>query len=219
MSSAFIANERGSVMNIALLILIMLTMIVVFMSRTSTTNVQIATNERLATAAFFGADSGAYGGAKIVSWMMDNGKSPTVNGAGKDFPRIDMIVDENGTCLYDLLMGFPPNAGCAGKTPDAIYNADGTPNPAFSMTTDAAGDEAMTFGLGSRNVKVAIDFEGTEQNSGGGAGFAEGDQGAGAGGASAISKYYTILAMADAPKNSVAEVELQYRKIPETGGL
>lgn len=210
MSSVF-ANERGSVMNIALLILIMLTMIVVFMSRTSTTNVQIATNERLSATAFFGADSGAYAGAKIVSWMMDNGKSPSVGGAGDDFPFISYMLDEGGTCLYDKMMGFPPSGACP-----AI---NGISDPAFTMNFDAVGDEAMTFPLGTRTVKVAIDYEFTEQNSGGGGGFAEGDQGAGVGGASSVSKYYTVLARANAPKDTMAEVELQYRKVPETGGL
>ena len=66
MTRKIIGNERGSVMSIALLFLILLTSLVMFMSRSSTTNVQIAGNEKAAAVAFYAADAGAYASAKVV---------------------------------------------------------------------------------------------------------------------------------------------------------
>ena len=68
MNNMIISNERGSVMSIALLFLILLTSLVMFISRSSTTDVQIAANERAAAIAFYAADAGAYGSAKVVGW-------------------------------------------------------------------------------------------------------------------------------------------------------
>jgi len=220
MIKVVLGNDRGSVMNIALLILIMLTMIVMFMSRTSTTNVQIATNERLATTAFFGADGGSYAGPKVVGWMMDNGRAPTYGPGTGDFPNIDFVMGAGvvgDTCLYDKVMGFALAAAC----PKALSD------PAFRMTFEDLNndgisdvhDEAVSFKLASREVKVALQRTATETNDAGSTSFADGDSGTNSGGASSISIYYTIEAIGEAPKNTMASVDLQYRKIPDTGGL
>ena len=59
-------NQHGSVLNVALLFLILITLIVIFLSRSSTTDVKIATNVKMEKARFYEADEGVDAGSEIV---------------------------------------------------------------------------------------------------------------------------------------------------------
>lgn len=65
-SGAFIKNERGSVIVIAMIVLVLLTIIGISATNTSTTELQIATNEQLYKIAFYAADGGTRAGAKLL---------------------------------------------------------------------------------------------------------------------------------------------------------
>lgn len=60
-----INNQRGSILNIALLILMTLTLVVIYMSRSTTTDVKIAANEKAERVRFYSADGGGDIGIEI----------------------------------------------------------------------------------------------------------------------------------------------------------
>jgi len=62
----FFRNERGSVLNIALLILLILALAAVFMSRTGTTDVKITGNLKATKARFYEADRGLDIGSELL---------------------------------------------------------------------------------------------------------------------------------------------------------
>ena len=60
-------QEKGSVMIVALLILVLLTVIGISATTTSTTEVQIATNDQLNKMVFYAADAGLEVGRRVLS--------------------------------------------------------------------------------------------------------------------------------------------------------
>ncbi|MEJ5358785.1 MAG: PilX N-terminal domain-containing pilus assembly protein [Desulfobacterales bacterium] len=78
-----IDNQRGSVIVVAMIMLVLLTLIGISSSRTSTTEVQIATHNQNYHVEFYLADSGWRQGAL---WLENQGSPPQwVNGEGDDF--------------------------------------------------------------------------------------------------------------------------------------
>ena len=65
-TGAIITNQRGSVIIIAMIMLVLLTIIGVSATNTSNTEVQIATNEQLHKIAFYAADGGTEAGIKLL---------------------------------------------------------------------------------------------------------------------------------------------------------
>ncbi len=61
-----VCNQRGSVINVALLILVMIFLLGIGLSRRSTTDVRISHNMKTATEAFYGAEGGLDIGADLV---------------------------------------------------------------------------------------------------------------------------------------------------------
>ena len=201
-----INNERGSIMTIALLFLILLTSLVMFMSRTSTTDVQIAGNERAAAIAFYAADAGAYSSAKIVGKAIDDAGTPSFGAAGDDYPDVTYIVT---------------TANATGSNKDFYDQVIfGNSDIDTNMQPGARGDEDIEFFLNGRQVKVGVTRTGSKGLAGGGAEFGAGSMGVGAGAAGGVAIYYDARAIGVGPKNAVEEINVQYRKIPGTeGGL
>lgn len=183
-------------MNIALLFLILLTSMVIFMSRVSTTDVQISGNEKAQTTAFYAADAGAYGSAKVVGRAIEIGTKPTFNSPGDDFPELSFIVPD----FYDQVMGFNQT------------------DPVTNLEFGGIGDEDIEFFLNGYEVNVDIKNEGTRGLAGGGAEFGAGSSGIGAGSAGGVAIYYTARSVGEGPKNSRSEINVEYRKIPGTAG-
>ena len=80
-------NEKGSILNISLLILISLTLIVIYLSRSSSTDVKIASNEKQKRIRFYNADSGSDIGSEILeqniacpTGFTDPGGTQTIEG-------------------------------------------------------------------------------------------------------------------------------------------
>lgn len=193
-----LGNNRGSVMNIALLMLVLLTTMVIFMSRTSITDVEIAGNEKALTSAFYAADAGAYGSAKLVGRTLKIKTTPTFNVAGSDFPAVDYII---------------------GNFSDQVFGYISTDSDAdLTQFGGAIGDEDIQFLLNGFEVNVGLQAGAVRQTVGSSAEFGAGAQGHGSKGS--VSRYYFATAFAEGPKNAMAEINVEYRKISDTpGGL
>jgi hypothetical protein len=196
-----IGNERGSVMTIALLFLILLTSLVMFISRSSTTDVQIAGNEKAAAVAFYAADAGAYSSAKIVGKAIDLGITPST-GAGNVYPNVDLIVSGGASDFYDQVI---------------FGNADVDTNMDPRLAP-GAGAEDIAFSINGRHVKVGVTRTGSRGLAGGGAEFGAGSMGVGAGSSGGVAIYYDARSVGVGPKNAIEEINVQYRKIPGTAG-
>ena len=172
------------------------------MNRVSTTDVQISANEKAQTSAFYAADAGAYGSAKFVGKALDIGATPTVNSnaPGTDFPEIDFIIDGGANDFYEQVMGF-----------DTTDDDD-------VMSFGAIGDEDIQFFLNGFEVNVGVSRVKARGLAGGGAEFGAGAMGVGAGSSGGVAIYYSARSVGEGPKNSRAEINVEYRKIPGTAG-
>lgn len=203
MLKSVVGNNRGSVINIALLFLILLTTMVIFMSRVSTTDVQIAANEKAFTTAFYAADAGAYGSAKFVGKTLELSATPTFNAPGDDFPEVDFIITGGANDFEEQVMGF--------DTTDPDDNLQ-------EFTDGVTGDEDIRFYLNGFRVNVGVTRGESRALIGGGAEFGAGSMGVGAGSSGGVAIYYAARSVAEGPKNSRAEINVEYRKIPGTAG-
>ncbi len=90
-------KEEGSVLIVALLILVLLTLMGI--SATTTTNIemQVAGNQKFHKIAFYNADSGIYATPKLISACLDNGAEQDVTGL--------TYLGSSGT-FYRGIMGF-----------------------------------------------------------------------------------------------------------------
>lgn len=61
-----VGNQQGSVINIALLILLLLTLLGIGFSRNSVTDIKISGNDRLRQIALYSADGGTETGSRLV---------------------------------------------------------------------------------------------------------------------------------------------------------
>jgi len=94
------SGEQGSVMVVALVILVLLTIIGI--SATTTTNIetQIAGNEKVQKIAFYAADSGVPTSAKLISNMIDSQTQPTL--AAVTYTAVEDVTDP----LLRQVMGY-----------------------------------------------------------------------------------------------------------------
>lgn len=95
-------GQDGSVLIIALLIMVLLTVVGLSVTRTTDTDIQIAKNDQFHKTAFFNADSGIYTTPKLISLCMDNGAEQTVTnitylGTAGTFYREIMGYDAHDT--------------------------------------------------------------------------------------------------------------------------
>ena len=93
-------NEEGSMMVIALLILVILTLIGVTTATTARVEVQIAGNERFHKIAFHLADSGTMVAPKVISTCLECASEENLAGV--------TYLGESGT-FYRELMGYVPH--------------------------------------------------------------------------------------------------------------
>jgi len=105
-------NEEGSVIVVALMILVVLTIIGISATDTTTVELQIATNDKFHKIAFYHADAGVYAIAKVASQAVNEKSSPTLAP-----PLYYIEVDINGdyqesstsNTFYRELAGHDPN--------------------------------------------------------------------------------------------------------------
>jgi hypothetical protein len=108
-----IGHEKGSVMIVALFILIILTLLGIMATTTTETEIRIAGNQKFHKIAFQNADSGVYSSPKVISGAFDGGAEPawagvTYLGAGGTFYREIMGYDpyDSAPDLRFILGGY-----------------------------------------------------------------------------------------------------------------
>lgn len=111
-----VPDERGSVIIIALLIMVLLTVVGLSVSRTTDIDVLIAKNDQFHKTAFYNADSGVYVTPKVISACISNEGEETLPGitylgAGDTFYRQIMGYDpyDSANDIQFNLGGYPVN--------------------------------------------------------------------------------------------------------------
>ena len=186
-------NEDGSVLVIALLILVFLTIIGI--SATTTTNIelQIAGNEKFHKIAFYHADSGVYTTPKLISACIDSGSEVNI-GSGTTEPDIEYTPESSSTLFSGQVMGYDTYDG-------------GTKDIEFTLS-------------GFNNVGVDVRRDRVENLAGGAVEFAAGAEGIGAGSSGGVAIFYEMDSFGDGPANSISNVSAVYRKVVGVpGGL
>ena len=138
-------QETGSVMIVALLVLVILTIIGIGANRTTTTDIQIAANHKFHKVAFYNADSGVYASPKVISSAIDGGANPT----GTGFTYLDGGTD----AFFRELMGYDSNDSTTdlsfvlgGENVEVDVQRDRTENLAGGGAEFAAGAEGIGSG-------------------------------------------------------------------------
>jgi hypothetical protein len=139
-------SEEGSIMIVALMILVILTMIGIMATTTSEIEIQIAGNEKFHKIAFHHADSGIYSTPKIISTSFDDGAEATESGFA--------YLGTGGT-FYREIMGFDPHDTARdirftldGRNVDVDVNRIGQVSLAGGSTEFGTGAEGPAGGSG-----------------------------------------------------------------------
>jgi hypothetical protein len=93
-------DEEGSIMLVALFILVILTLIGIMATTTSEIEIKIAGNDKFHKIAFHHADSGVFSTPKLISTSFDSGAEPPPSGFA--------YLGTSGT-FYREIMGFDPH--------------------------------------------------------------------------------------------------------------
>lgn len=144
-----VKNQDGSVLVIALLMLVFLTLIGIASSTNTQIEIQIAGNERSYNVAFNVADSGVYMTPKIIRRTVENGVRPTL-------AAITYLPSDDGTFFREV-MGYNPRE----KDPDVQFALSG-----YTVGVDVGRDRQINIGGGG--VEFASGAEGVGVGSAGG---------------------------------------------------
>jgi hypothetical protein len=185
-------NEDGSVLVIALLILVFLTIIGISATTTTSIELQIAGNEKFHKIAFYHADSGVYTTPKLISRCIDSGAEINI-GSGTTEPDIRYSTGSSSTLFYGQVMDYDTYDG---------------------------GTEDIEFTLRGFDVGVDVRRDRVENLAGGAVEFAAGAEGIGAGSGGGVAIFYEMDSFGDGPANSISNVSAVYRKVVGVpGGL
>ncbi len=97
-TAAIIEDEKGSALIVVLLVLVILTLIGIGANDTTTTDIQIAANEKHHKVAFYHADAGVYATPKLISEAIEDGENPS----GTAFSYLDAGTD----AFFREIMGY-----------------------------------------------------------------------------------------------------------------
>jgi hypothetical protein len=144
-------SEQGSVLIVALFILVILTLLGILATTTTETEIHIAGNEKFHKIAFQNADSGVYSSPKVISGAFDGGADPAWAGV--------TYLGPAGT-FYREIMGFDPHDAA----PDIGFTLGG-----HNITVDVnrVGQEIIPGG----SAEFASGAEGVGSGSSGGVGI------------------------------------------------
>jgi hypothetical protein len=160
-------NEEGSVVIVALLILVFLTLIGISATTTTQIELQIAGNEKSHKIAFYNADSGVYATPKLISACVDNS-------AEQNLPGI-----LNPTAFYRQVMGYD----AYDSANDIQFTLGG-----FNVDVNRTGAEALAGG----GVEFASGAEGIGVGSAGGTAIVYDMNSFGSGPSSSLSRLGAI---------------------------
>lgn len=150
------SKQDGSVMLVALFILVVLTLLGILATTTTETELQIAGNDKFHKIAFQNADSGVYSTPKVISAAFDAGAEPTLSQV--------TYLGTSGT-FYREIMGFDPHDAASdlryilgGHNVDVDVNRVGTEIIPGGSAEFASGAEGI--GSGSAGgVGVLYDMD------------------------------------------------------------
>ena len=95
-----VQGQEGSILVVALLVMVLLTMMGVWGSATTESEIRMARNETFYKRAFFNADSGVYATPKLISTAFESGSGdPDLSGTGMSY------VGASNT-FYREIMGY-----------------------------------------------------------------------------------------------------------------
>jgi len=187
----FSGNQEGSVLVVALMILVILTLLGISATTSTDIELRIAGNERNYKMTFFQADSGIYATPKVISACVD-----------VDSKWLDDNKELKITSIQAL-----------GSNPDDLYME------IIGLKTYDSGPD-LQYSLNNYPVKVDIKRTGVENVAGGAVEFASGAQGIGGGSAGGIALLYDLDSTGEGPAAAVATISAVYRKmIGIPGGL
>lgn len=147
-------QEEGSILVVALLIMVLLTLMGVWGTMTTETEIRMARNESFYKVAFFNADSGVYTAPKLISATVDGGSGdPDLTGTGMSY------VGADGTFFREV-MGYD--------------TADTDNDVTFSLGNHTVGVDVERLGqqiLAGSEAEFAAGAEGIGAGSTGGVGI------------------------------------------------
>ncbi len=187
-------DENGSVIVVALFLMVIVSIIGVSATNISTVEVQIASNDHFYRIAFFNADSGPYAVPKLISRAVNTSTIQTAANFGFAYIPYSggaSLPSDGGTRIYNQIYGFD--------------------------TYDAEND--VSFAGTQANTGTEVDIERLRQQSviGGGAEFSAATEGIGA---VSVAVFYGLNSSGTGPRQSNSFVVGEYRKVVDMpGGL
>lgn len=186
-------NEQGSVLIVALLIMVLLTVIGITVTSTTEIETQIAGNDKFQKIAFNNADSGIFPTAKLISSVVNTLSEPTETALDPImYIKNDGTIDEkDGTTFMDEVLGYSLHEG----------------------------EHDIRIPLGDYYTDVDINRTGVKNIAGGAVEFGSGAEGMGAG-SGGVAVFYDIDSIGNGPVNSQSNITADYRKVVGVpGGL
>jgi Tfp pilus assembly protein PilX len=180
------ADESGSVIVAALLILVTLTLMGIWASKTTVTEYQMASNDQFHKIAFTNADSGVYATPKLVSKAINESAPQDATNMG--WFRFSFENGTDASTLYNQILGY---AAWDGGTADI----------------------SMVNTVYNNTIQVDIRRSRQELAPGGGVEFASGAEGVGVGSTGGVNIFYALNSIGPGPRQSVANCNAEYRKV------
>jgi Tfp pilus assembly protein PilX len=187
------ADEGGMALVIAMVLLAMLAFLGSAALLTSSTEMDIAANERIYQMAFYGADGGAEFSVAVIRDVLNFDEDP-------GYPA---EVEADADCLRAELLNF-----------SGMLDDDG--NDCSDISDDQRENPDIQLDLtDDLDVDIDVDRLGAAQMlPGGGVEFGAGHEGAGVGAATGGSvRYYLNSSQSQAPRNATSLIQSRYRYV------
>lgn len=146
-----IRDEKGSVLIVALLILVLLTIIGISATTNTEIDTRIAGNAKFHKMAFFNADSGIFPTAKLISQIVNDQSVPS------GLSNITYLQDTDGTKFLNQILGYDTYT----NSPDIKINLG-------SFDTEVDVDRTGSKNIVGGGTEFAAGAEGIGSGSGGG---------------------------------------------------
>lgn len=197
LTNHYMANDRGATLIIVMLVLVAVTALGLSAMNISTTEVNLAGNDKWQKTGFYNADPGVHGSPTVIS--------PNLN-PEQDAPVAPAADDDPNGCLAYLNENADPN-----EFKQIVYMSKLQPNDPICQSNDISFRKC--------NIDVDIDVcpQGSVALSGGGVEFMSRAEGLGASGSE--GKLFLITGSGDGAGNSTYRVQGHYRWVEAAGGL
>jgi Tfp pilus assembly protein PilX len=178
-------NEKGSLMVIAVVILMLLTVIGISMTNTTSIELQIAGNDRLSKRAFYAADAGTELGIELLEQNIDAGGFASTTSVPPLIVYTTNFYINSQTGAKDDPANIPTSANRDVLIPGVSGN---------NVYLRVYNNTALSPGSA---IQIAAGYEGKGKGLAGGGGFS----------------VYDIRALAEGPNNSRSRVLLRWRHL------